>query len=365
MKKKAFSFESGLNYVRMLMKAGMIMPKVYAASYGEGNEKGIYVVDVDPNSLKMHLVQHLQTEDYPSYLVRKGQLLYASLKNATHKNTNGGVASYQIGLDGKLSYNDNYASSGRSYTHLCVSDDDRYLFAANYHVGTTAAYELENRKVIRKVSVVHHQGSGPDPQHRQTMPHVHCVGFTPDKKYLYSVDLGSDKIVLYHYDHAQLEEFRKQDIVPGSGPRHMIFSQDGRFAYLVNEIANTIMVFRYYDGTFSMTQMISTLPRHFTGESSAAAIHLSESGTHLFVSNRGHDSIAMYAVNKENGKLYLLYMVHTGKGPRDFRIYHDDVMIVACQGDNCLEILRMDPMENLLERTGQKIAVPAPVCVVF
>lgn len=341
------------------------MTKAYIASYGKEEKMGIYVLDVNEETFELTLFQHLHTKDYPSYLIRKHDLLYASLKNATGQNTHGGVASFVIAKDGSLTLNDNYASSGRSYTHLCISDDDKYLFAANYHVGTTAAYALNEHKISRKVSVVHHQGHGPDPKKRQLAPHAHCVGFTPDKKYVYSVDLGSDKIVLYSYDEAKLKEIRKQEIVPGSGPRHMIFSQDGRFAYLVNEIANTIMVFRYNAGMFSMVQMVSTLPRHFKGESSTAAIRLSQSGTHLFVSNRGHDSIAMYAVNQESGKLYLLYMVHTGKNPRDFNIYDDKIMLVACQSDHLVEVLKMDLSKDLLEKTDISIEVPEPVCVVF
>lgn len=341
------------------------MTILYAASYGEGQDKGIYGAHLDTNTGEISLLWHVPTADYPSYLVHKKDLLYVSLKNATKLNTHGGVASYQVGSDGTLMLNDNYASSGRSYTHLCVSDDDKYLFAANYHVGTTAAYLLNQRKVVRKVSVVHHVGHGPDPLGRQTQPHVHCVGFTPDKEYVYSVDLGSDKIVLHHYDKAILEEVNKHDILPGSGPRHMIFSKDGHFAYLVNEIANTIMVFRYHHGIFSMIQMVSTLPRHFHGTSSAAAIHLSDSGTHLFVSNRGHDSIAMYAVNQESGQLYLLYMVHTGMEPRDFRIYDDRWMVVGCQKSNTLEVLKMDLTQDLLEKTNFQVSVPSPVCVVF
>lgn len=340
------------------------MTKAYVASYGKDEKKGIYVVEVDKNSGQLQLIQHFKTRDFPSYLVHKNNLLFCSLKNATGQNTHGGVASFSIDQKGYLSDNDNYASSGRSYTHLCVSKDDKYLFAANFHVGTTAAYQLENHKVMRKVSVVHHEGSGPDPM-MQTMPHVHCVGFTPDNKYLYSVDLGSDKIVLYYYDKAQLIEHRKQDIYPGSGPRHMIFSEDGRYAYLVNELSNTIMVFCYHEGMFSMIQMISTLPRHFKGKSSTAAIHLSKSGTHLFVSNRGHDSIAMYAVNKESGKLFLLYMVHTDKEPRDFRILDDKWMLVACQSGHCLEVLKMDLEKDLLEKTEERLEIPSPVCVVF
>ena len=338
---------------------------IYIAGYGEKQDRGIYVLALDEKTNQVTCKQHLETADYPSYLIRKKDFLYAALKNATGQNTHGGVASYHILADGQIVLNDNYASSGRSYAHLCVSEDDRYLFAANYYVGSTAAYALDDHKIKNKVSVVHHEGHGPDPLHRQASPHAHCVGFTPDKRYLYSVDLGCDRIVLYSYDRAKLVEVRHQDIVPGSGPRHMIFSQDGRFAYLVNEIANTIMVFRYLDGLFSMIQMISTLPRHFKGQSSTAAIRLSQSGTHLFVSNRGHDSIAMYAVNKESGKLYLLYMVHTAASPRDFNIYDDRWLVVCCQQANRVEFLRLDLTSDLLEKTDISYEISAPVSVVF
>lgn len=334
----------------------------YIASYGK---MGVYVVDMNDQG-KLSLMQYLPTKDYPSYLVKSGALLYASMKNATKQNTHGGVASFQIGTDGTLAYNDNYASSGRSYTHLCVDLTKHYLFAANYHVGTTAAYVLDDTgRVLHKESVFYHEGHGPDPKGRQTMPHVHCVGFTPDKKYVYAVDLGADQIVLYHYDEAKLEEYKKIPILSGSGPRHMIFSDDGRFAYLLNEISNTLMVFKYHDGHLSMIQMIHTTPRHFKGESSAAAIHMTKSQTHLFVSNRGHNSIAFYSRNQETGKLFLLYMVHCGKNPRDFFIYDDRYLLIACQEDNHLEVMHLDLGKELLEKTNEVLEIPQPVCVVM
>ena len=338
------------------------MTSIFIASYAEDDKKGIYVVDFDGQQLQFK--QHLPTEDFPSYIIRKDNHLYASLKNATKKNVNGGVGVFEIKDDG-IQLKDHFASGGRSYTHLCLTEDEQTLFVANYHVGTTAMYALSNHKVLQKTAVVHHEGKGPDPLGRQKTPHVHYVGFTPDHKYVYSVDLGSDKVVLYEYTKDQLKLYRKQDIVPGSGPRHMIFSEDGRFAYLINEIANNIMVFRYHAGMFTMVQMISTLPRHFKGNSDAAAIRLSKSGTHLFVSNRGHDSIAMYSVNKETGKLFLLYMVHTGKNPRDFNILDDKYLIVGCQSSNWIEVLKLDLENDIMERTGQVLDIPAPVCIEF
>ncbi len=338
------------------------MANIYIASYGEDSDKGIYMVDLNESDGKLSLINHLETEDFPSYIIRREDKLYVSLKNAVKKVANGGVAIYDI-HDKYLSLNNHFASGGRSYTHVCLNDDKSRLFVANYHVGSTAMYALDQDQIDCKLSVWHHEGKGPDILGRQKHAHVHYVGFTPDKRYVYAVDLGSDKVFLFHYQQDELKLVRKQDIVPGSGPRHMIFSEDGRYAYLINEIANTIMVFRYHDGMFTMVQMISTLPRHFKGESSAAAIRLSKSGTHLFVSNRGHDSIAMYSVNKETGKLFLLYMVHTGKDPRDFNIVDDRYLVVGCQTSNWLEVLKLDLSSDLMERTGQILDVPAPVCI--
>ncbi len=333
------------------------MAKIYVAG-GDG----LYGLDLSRNG-RLTLFQHEPMIDKPSYLVKKDGWLYVARKNTGNQDDRGGIANYSIDPNGNLACHDSYHSSGHSYTHLCVSVDDRYLFAANYELGATAAYELKDHRVIKKVSVAHHQGHGPVAI-RQDGPHVHQVGFTSDRRFLYSVDLGSDEIVLYHYDRAVLEEFRKQKIVPGSGPRHMIFGRDGRFSYLVNELANTIMVMHYHDSMFTMIQMIATIPRHYQGENSAAAIHLSHDGRYLFVSNRGHDSIAMYALNPENGKLFLLNMVHTKKSPRDFCIVDDQWLVAACQGSDCLEVLKLDLAAEKLTPGIFELDVPSPVCVV-
>ena len=338
----------------------------YVSSYGKKNDKGIYIMKFDEETLKMKQVQQIVTPDYPSYMITQNHTLYVAYKNASLLNDGGGIGSFAI-HDDELILNNNYSSSGRSYTHLCVDDHQRYVFAANYHVGATASYRLENAVVTEKICAVRHKGLGPDLLKRQTGPHAHCVGITPDKKFVYSVDLGADKIVMYRSDDGFLveDEDYSVNVVPGSGPRHMIFSHDGHFAYLVNEIANQIMVFKYNEGRFQLIQSIHCIPRHFKGLSSAAAIRLTSSGEHLFVSNRGHDSIAMYRVNKETGKISLLYMVHTGKNPRDFNIIDDKYLIVACQDDNLLQVMTFDEDNEKLELTESSITVPAPVCVAF
>lgn len=338
----------------------------YVSSYGKNNDKGIYIMKFNEETLEIKRVQQIVTRDYPSYMITNHHVLYIAYKNASSNNDGGGIGSFSIHND-ELILNNNYGSSGRSYTHLCIDKQQRYIFAANYHIGATASYKIENNAVIQKISAVRHKGLGPDLLKRQTGPHAHCVGITPDQQFVYSVDLGADKVIMYRYHQGVLMEDSHYtlSIMPGSGPRHMIFSQDGRFAYLVNEIANNIMVFKYCEGHFSLIQAIHCIPRHFKGFSSASAIRMTTSGEHLFVSNRGHDSIAMYRVNKETGKISLLYMVHTGKEPRDFNIIDDKYLIIGCQNDNMLQVMTFDEENEKLLLSDSSITVPAPVCIAF
>ncbi len=342
------------------------MKTFYIASYGKNKDKGIYTLTLNEENLEMNLIEHIETVDYPSYIICSHHNLYVSYKNAGIENNGGGIGSFSIYND-KLILNNNYNSSGRSYTHLCTDEKGKYIFAANYHFGATASYRLENKSIKEKICAVRHKGRGPDLLKRQTAPHAHNVGITPDKKFVYSVDLGADKVFMYHYDNGVLREAsdRTLNVVPGSGPRHMIFSRDGRFAYLVNEISNTIMVYKYNEGYFNLVQAVSSIPRHFKGFSSASAIRMTSTGEHLFVSNRGHDSIALYRINQETGKISLLYMIHTGKEPRDFNIYNDQFLIVAAQGDNKLQIMTFDEENEKLLISPSEIGIPAPVCVAF
>ena len=197
----------------------------YVSSYGKNDDKGIYILKFDKETLQMKLIQQIVTRDYPSYMITKDHILYIAYKNASSHNDGGGLGSFSIYQD-ELILNNNYSSSGRSYTHLCVADNQRYIFAANYHIGATASYELENKIITQKISAIRHKGLGPDLLKRQTSPHAHCVGITPDKQFVYSVDLGADKVVMYRYHQGVLMEDTDftLNILPGSGPRHMIFS---------------------------------------------------------------------------------------------------------------------------------------------
>lgn len=336
----------------------------YVSSYGKGNKKGIYICRFDRQTNKISRVQHILTRDFPSYMIAQDNILYVAYKNASRFNDGGGIGSFMINKD-ELIPNSSYESQGRSYTHLCLSHNNRYLFTANYHVGSTASFLLENNKIVKKLRAIHHTGLGPDLLKRQTGPHAHYVGITPDEKYLYSIDLGADKIVMYEYEEGLLNERKDltQSLIPGSGPRHMIFGPDGRYCYVVNEISNCVMVYSYHDGHFTLQQVIHCIPRHFHGFSSASAIKMTSRGKHLFVSNRGHDSIVLYRINQDTGKLSLLYMVHTGKSPRDFALLDDQYLIVGAQDDNQLELFTFNEENEELLKTETTLDIPSPVCI--
>lgn len=341
------------------------MINFYVSSYGKGDQKGIYICNLDENNNKIALVKQIPTNDYPSYMITKDNLLYVAFKDA-RKGTGGGVANYVMENNDLTEYS-NYDSLGRSYTHLCLSPDNQYLFTANYHVGATASFSLKDNKIEKKLGTIHHHGLGIDLLKRQTGPHAHYVGITPDDQYLYSVDLGADKVVMYDYTDGKLTEQTKLNLlmIPGSGPRHMIFSTDGRFCYVINEISNSIMIYTYHEGHYTLIQGINCVPRHFHDFSSAAAIRMTASGKHIMISNRGHDSIVLYRVNQETGKISLLYMVHTGKGPRDFHIINEKYVIVASQEDNEIELYTFDEEKEELKTTGEKLTIPQPVCIAY
>lgn len=340
------------------------MPTIYVSSYGKDSLKGIYVCELNKEG-QLHLIEKIDTKDYPSYLIRKGNTLYAAYKNASKQNNGGGIGSYKID-NNHLILNNNYNSSGRSYTHLTVTDDEKYLFAANYHVGATASYKIDNHEVKYKIGAIRHTGHGTDILKRQEAPHAHNVGLTPDKKYVYSVDLGADQIVLYTYESGELVEDKDATlkVSDATGPRHMIFSKDGKYAYLINEIANSINVYRYLDCRLNLIQSISTIPGDYEALTSAAAIRFSSSGNHILASNRGHDSLMLYRVNKENGKLALVNSIHTGKEPRDFNII-DHYIIVGAQKDNRLEVYLLDEDNETITPTGHTIDIPEPVCICY
>jgi len=231
---------------------------------------------------------------------------------------------------------------------------------------------LKDGRLGEASALVRHSGASINPQ-RQEGPHVHSVYTSPDNRFAISSDLGLDEVLVYRFDPENgtlapnTPPFVK--VNPGAGPRHFGFHTSGKFGYVINEMQSTVTVFSYEParGTMHMLQTVSTLPKDFEGESTAAAVQVHPSGKFLYGSNRGHDSIAVFAIHKRKGTLTPLeYAATLGKTPRDFAVDPTGSYLFATNQDSdSIVQLRIDPNSGRLTPTGQVLEVSSPVCVTF
>lgn len=282
---------------------------------------------------------------YPSYFAMDGQMLYALLREPFRCQS--GVQAYRIKDGGELQvYGKIGATRGGIAAHLTVHKGNVYV--ANYMTGTTI--RLEDKMFI-------HHGNGPELK-RQENPHPHCVILDPQKKYLYVADLGADRIVTLT---PELELVSETVCPSGSGPRHMVFSLDGKYLYCINELSSTITVFSRKETTLILENSVSTLPPEYQGSSTAAAIRLSADGKYLYASNRGHDSICVMACE---GKLIkpIQWIASGGESPRDIYLCGNILLCANENSDNVVSFL-IDNNGTLVQ-TEESLYVKRPWCVI-
>lgn len=255
--------------------------------------------------------------------------------------------------------------------HLVVDSTGRTLLAANYGDGYVEAIPIAADGTLGTPNITQHTGRGPNPD-RQEKPHVHCVAISPDNRYALVCDLGLDKIFSYRLDPAaaKLTPANPPFVAgaPGSGPRHLIFGPDGRRAYNVTEMGATVVVYDYdpVGGTLTPIQTLSTLPPDYQAKW-GAEIEIRPDGRFLYASNRGQDTIAVFAIDPATGRLTLVEIVPTGgKVPRGFAISPDGGWIVcAHQFSDNVTVLKIDAETGRLTLTPNTITVPMGVCVMF
>ena len=272
-------------------------------------EQTIYVASHDPQGGIFHFSLSAQGKltllerylmDRPAYLCAEGNRLYALLREPFMMQS--GIAAFEIQPDGSLSsLGPIQPTHGAVAAHLLSWNAAMYV--VNYLGGTTI--RMPDR-------IVAHNGSSVNPK-RQESSHPHCLTPTPDGKYLCVCDLGTDYIYVYTPD---LVEISRVAVTPGAGPRHLVFSGDGKFAYGSNEMASTVSVYGYRDGVMTHLADHSSLPEDFQGENSGAAIRLSGDGKVLYASNRGHDSVCIWDVDGAGLKNQRFLMVQ-GQSPRE------------------------------------------------
>ena len=273
---------------------------------------------------------------------------------------------------GKLSLLNQVSSHDEGPAHITLDRTGKYALVSNYTLGSVAVFPvLKDGRLGEATSFVQHKGSSVNPE-RQKGPHAHAIALSPDNRFAVVADLGLDQLLVYSFDAAKGTLGAKPQIVkaaPGAGPRHLVFSPDGRFLYVINELQSTVVTYSYNAATGALheLQTISTLPKGFSGNNTAAEIEIHPSGKFLFASNRGEDSVAVFAIDSETGTLTHVANSPTGgKTPRNFAIDPTGSWLLAANQDsNEIVIFRIDRKTGQLNPTRESLQVPSPVCLKF
>ena len=349
--------------------------RIYLGTYGSGPGKGIYTALFNMKSGKFSGLELAAETRNPSFLALhpNGRFLYAvgEVDNFGGTNT-GAVSAFRIQKSsGKLTLINQQSSGGTGPCHLAVDRKGLCLLTANYGSGSIASYAIAgDGRLSNPVSVIQHQGSSINPS-RQKGPHAHYIAPSPANHEALVCDLGLDQVLLYDLDATQATLTPQRppaiNLPPGSGPRHLVFHPKRDWAYVVNELNSTVSTLTREQGFLVAKESVSTLPDVFNGPNSCAEIQIHPSGQYVYASNRGHDSVAVFAVNKKTGLLERRGHEATGgKTPRFFGLDSDGRWLLAAnQGSDAVTVFRVDRKTGLPHPTGEALTVSSPVCLVF
>jgi 6-phosphogluconolactonase len=361
--------------------------------------KGIYVYKFDVTTGRASFLSHTEGVVNPSFLAiaPDRQHVYAATETRT---TNAGSLS-AFSLDrsaGALQFINKVPSGGDNPVYVSVHRSGRWVAIANYTGGSLSVFPTgAGGAVLPYVQYIRHTGHSVDAV-RQDRSHVHSVVFSPDNRTLYAQDLGTDSISIYGFDSALGQPLRGSRAVagpgqgagmrveagersvadtlmgpdrvgtpPGSGPRHLTFHPNGRYAYLIEEMSGCVDVFQYYPGTghLQLLQRIAAHADTAKGPFRSADIHVSPDGRYLYATNRAECTIAIFAVDAAKGTLRRVgYQPTMGREPRNFMLDPTgQYLLVANQDTNTIVVFRVDKKTGLLQPTGERLDVPSPSCL--
>jgi 6-phosphogluconolactonase len=349
---------------------------IYIGTYTAHGSKGIYASRFDSSSGKLTRLGLAAESVHPSFLTvnSDGRFLYAVNETESYNNRpTGAVSAFAIDPEtGKLNLLNQVSSHDKGPAHITLDRSGKYALVSNYTLGAVTVFPvLKDGRLGEATSFVQHHGSSVNPQ-RQEGPHAHAVALSPDNRFAVVADLGLDQLLIYRFDGATGTLGAEPQVVktnPGAGPRHLVFSASGRFLYVINELQSTVVTYSYdaASGTLHELQTISALAKDFRGSSTGAEIEIHPSGNFLFASNRGEDSIAVFAIDGHTGMLtYLETDTTRGKTPRNFAIDPTGLWLLAANQDSDeIVVFRVDPKTGHLSSTGEVLQVPSPVCLKF
>lgn len=338
----------------------------YISSYTHGNSKGIMICDVDEK--KGRLLPRSEVEIHnPSYMVKSnsGKFLYSVCDE--------GLKAYRILENGNLGEINFGTIDGMRACYLTVDREDKYIFCAGFHDGKMTVVRIREDGGIGEVTdEVFHKGFGSVAE-RNFRPHITCAVLTPEQRFLVVCDTGTDQCKVYSFDQEK-GKIRQVDAVRceiESAPRTMIFSSDGRFAYLSHELKNYVSVYAYKTGDkspdFELIQKISTLDEKYERNSAAVAIKLAPDEKHLFVSNAGDNSVAMYRRDEETGMLTQLSVLPiSGDYPKDIEIFPDNKHLVSVNHEtNQMTFFKLNYDQGIIVMSSKPKKVETGNCCII
>jgi 6-phosphogluconolactonase len=344
---------------------------LFIGTYTSTGSKGIYVYRFDASTGKAQWLSNTTGVVNPSYLaIAPGDsLLYACTETATVNA--GGISAFKFNRgDYSLTFINKQSSGGDNPAYVSVHNSGKWVAAGNYSGGSLAVFPVGPGGSLQPYSqLIQHTGKSINLK-RQDRPHVHAVVFSPDGKNLYVPDLGLDKIMNYKFISSASQPLQPASpsfiaTHPGSGPRHLVFHPNKKYAYLVEEMGGAVVAYKYKRGKLKQIQTIPAHPDTSTAEFGSADIHVSPDGKFLYASNRGSENnIAIYSVSHSGKLTHVGYQPTMGVQPRNFMIDPSGKFLLAAnQRTSNIIIFKRDLATGLLTYTGQQINIPDPVCL--
>lgn len=341
--------------------------------FGNGSE-GIYVFEFERARGRLKQIQVVPTPESPSFIALhpSGKFLYSANRGAVEEmKSSGSVSAFSIDQKtGKLTALNSRPSYGSSPCHISIDRTGKWAFISHYAEGNFVVLSLFDDGLVGSSSDSRKHIGSSIHKERQEKSHVHSTVPSPDNKFIFVSDLGTDKIYSYSFNPAdgRITPSAHQPEVKvkaGAGPRHFTFHPNGKYAYSSEELTSTVAVFSYNASTGALDILqdsVKSLPDNFTGTNTAADIHTDPKGRFLYMSNRGHDAIAVYSIG-ESGKIKLLgHHPAKGKTPRNFMIdARGQYCFVANQGTDNIVLFRLDQKTGKLLPTTTQVKVPQPV----
>jgi 6-phosphogluconolactonase len=366
-----------LSILLALPLATMAQGKIYnllVGTYTTGKSQGIYVYHFDAKTGKITYQDKVTGVDNPSYLTVSTNRKYVYSVNEVGTDRKGSVSSFSFDAkSGKIALINKQPSIGAGPCYITADKANKNVFVANYAGGSLTVVPIKADGSLAEPSQnIQDEGTGPD-KSRQEKAHVHTAMLTPDEKFLMYTDLGTDKVNIMRYNVADAKPLSPADpafvsVTGGNGPRHIAFSPNAKFMYLIQEMGGFINTYAYNNGQLKQLESVTIVPDGFSGSIGAADIHISPDGKFLYSTNRGSvNELEVFAINKADGKLTFIERTSTlGKTPRNFVIDPSgNFLLVANQNSDDVYVFRINKTTGKLTYTGNKLEVGNPSCLKF